>query len=85
MPRKSLGRLARDAASMPVNDLETDQINLLNFLILIVDIRYRTRFGQSSPHMSNENITNRILPDQISSVDDDLEGVSQRRIFDVTR
>jgi len=59
---------------------------LFNFLALIVDIKYRAKYGHSlewtegtgySKHMINED-----LPAQIPSVDGGLEGTVQRRIPD---
>lgn len=85
MPRRSFSRLVSSIAPKQVNDLSTDQINLLNFLVLVVDIKYRFKYGCSLQSMNEKNITNEVLPDQLPFVDDGLEGVSRRRISDAGR
>lgn len=62
-------------------DLSTDALTLFNFITLIVDIRYRQRYGR---HVAADNtrgysksmLTHSRLPEHTSSVDEGLEGLS---------
>lgn len=90
MPKRIFSQLVAKSSSKPINDLETDEITLFHFLVLIVDIKYRVRYGCSLQDMvSNKQSTykvfNGVLPDQIPFVDSGLEGARQRRIPDEYR
>lgn len=67
--------------------LSTDGITLLNFLTLIVDIKYRARYGHILEWDSGKGYTKGMqnLPDQLTSVDHGLEDVCQRRLSDAKR
>lgn len=71
-----------------INDLSTDEQVLFHFIALIIDIKYRHRYGASleprdgagySKYMKDEN-----LPAQIVSVESGLEGTTRRRLSDGT-
>lgn len=83
MPRRNFSRLVGSISSKPINELKTDEINLFNFLALIVDIKYRVKYGCSLQNMNNKKITDEALPDHLPSVDNGLEGVGRRRVNDV--
>jgi|GEM_PF-4679267 hypothetical protein len=59
-------------------DLSTDAQTLLSFLILVVDISYRHRYGRSiEPQRGkgyNKGTMQEVLADQVSPVDDGLLG-----------
>lgn len=60
-------------------DLSTEAQTLFNFLVLVVDINYRHRYGSKiEPQRGrgyNKDTTKEVLADQISSVDDGLLGL----------
>ncbi len=70
-----------------LDELSTDGITLMNFLVLIVDIKYRKRYGHGLEWNSGKGYTNNMqnLPDQLTSVDVGLEDVRQRRLTDAVR
>ena len=57
-----------------LEDLPADAQNLYELLVLLVDIKYQTRYGK--------NVNNNLLPAQINSVDDGMEGINQRSLSD---
>jgi hypothetical protein len=68
-----------------VNDLPTDSQVLVGFLALIVDIKYRNKYGkpfdeQSRKGYSERVQSNKVLADQVSPVDDGLLGMNQREL-----
>jgi hypothetical protein len=89
MPRRNLGQLTADISNKPIQKLKTDEINLFNFLALLVDIQYRVKYGCPLKEMDNrvynKNIANEELPGRLSFVDIDPEGFSRRRISDGNR
>lgn len=82
MARQSLALILRSVAHKSIDDLTIDQVNLLNLLVLVVDIKYRLKYGCQLQSMGNKNATKKILPDQLPLVDCGLEDVSQRRVSD---
>lgn len=82
MARQSLALILRSITHKGVDDLTIDQTNLLNLLVLIVDIKYKLKYGCQLQSMGNKNATKKILPDQLPLVDCGLEDVSQRRVSD---
>jgi hypothetical protein len=85
MPGKCFPRLVGDIREKPIKSLKTEEINLFNFLTLIVDIKHRVKYGCSLQGMNDiEKINTDNLPDQLFSVDNDLEGVSRRRVSDAS-
>lgn len=67
-----------------VADLSTDELNLFNLLCLIVDIRYRQRYGKQIEYNSGRGYSNyvqsEVLADQLPSVDDGLLGYNRREV-----
>jgi len=61
------------------DSLTTDELTLFNFLVLIVDIKYRNKYGKvlEDQHGTgySKNIKDyNVLADQVSPVDDGLLG-----------
>ncbi len=69
-----------------IDTLSTDELVLFNFLALIVDIRYRAKYGRSLEWNDgkgySKDMLDNSLPAQLPSVDSRLEGTTQRRITD---
>jgi hypothetical protein len=68
-----------------ITDLSTEELSVFNFLCLIVDIRYRQRYGElieySSGRGYNKNVqSDKVLADQLPSVDDGLLGHNRREV-----
>lgn len=85
MTRKKFSRLVSDISKKPIDTLKTEEINLFNFLALIVDIKHRVKYGCLLQDMNDKRITNESLPDQLLSVDNGLEGDCRRGISDAKR
>jgi hypothetical protein len=69
-----------------IDDLPTDAQVLFGFLALIVDIKYRNKYGkpfeeQRGKGYSEQVQSNKVLADQVSPVDDGLLGINQRELF----
>lgn len=69
-----------------IDNLPTDAQILFGLLTLIVDIKYRVRYGtsfevQQGKGYSNQVQPNKVLADQITPVDDGLLGMNQRELF----
>lgn len=63
-----------------VDDLPTDAQTLFGFLALVVDIRYRNKYGkpfeaQRGKGYTKEVQSNKVLADQVSPVDEGLLGL----------
>lgn len=76
---KTLGGLIAKHSKTKVNQLPTDMQVVLGFLNLIVDIKYRNRYGamidgKSNSGYSEEVQFNKVLADQVSPVDNGLLG-----------
>ena len=50
MPSKKLKRLISKSSPGQVDDLSTDAQTLFGLLVLIVDIKYRNKYGRSIEH-----------------------------------
>ncbi len=77
--RSSLKSLISKNQSSSIDDLSTDAQVLFGFLTLIVDIKYRSRYGkrfedQRGKGYSEQVQFNKVLADQVSPVDDGLLG-----------
>lgn len=76
---KSLATLIAKHKNTKVNGLPTDMQVLFGFLTLIVDIKYRNRYGdmfdgKNDSGYSEEVQFNKVLADQVSPVDNGLLG-----------
>jgi len=63
-----------------VDDLSTDAQVLFGFLTLIVDIKYRNKYGKPFEDQSNRGYSekvqsNKVLADQVSPIDNGLLGL----------
>jgi len=68
-----------------VTDLTTNELNLFNLLCLLVDIRYRQRYDvpieYSGGRGYSKNVQfDKVLADQLPSVDDGLLGYNRREV-----
>lgn len=75
---KTLRRVVCEAASKPgLSDLKYEQLSLFNFLTLIVDIKYRNRYGKSIEVVNNQD-----RPTQLTPVKVGLDGRTRRELSD---
>lgn len=77
--KKSLAVLIAKHKNTKITGLPTDMQVLLGFLTLIVDIKYRNRYGamidgKTDSGYSEEVQFNKVLADQVSPVDNGLLG-----------
>lgn len=77
--KKSLAGLIAKHKNTKINGLPSDMQVLLGFLTLIVDIKYRNRYGDTFDEKpdsgySEEVQFNKVLADQVSPVDNGLLG-----------
>ena len=77
--RGSIARYSKEFEGAKTSlDLSIEAQTLLNFLVLIVDINYRHKYGRSiEPQRGrgyNKGTMQKVLADQISPVDDGLLG-----------
>jgi hypothetical protein len=89
-PAKIARFVARQGSSKSLDSLSTEALTLFNFLVLVVDIRYRHRYGKSIEWQDGKGYSDgvsekEVLADQIPSVDTGLLGFSRRRISDENR
>lgn len=78
MPKNLLNFINKNNQTK-VDDLSTDAQTLFELIVLIVDIKYRLKYGktfdtQRGKGYSDDVQFNKVLADQISPVDDGLLG-----------
>lgn len=76
----SIKGLVADNYRGNINDFSTDALTLFEFLTLIVNIKYRVKYGkvfedQRGSGYSSDVQSNKVLADHVSPVDDGLLGL----------
>jgi hypothetical protein len=73
---KTLAKFINSNQSKDVDKLSTDAQVLFGFLSLIIDIKYRNRYGITFTEQNSKGYSNNmnVLADQVSPVDDGLLG-----------
>ena len=85
---RKLTRLLQDGTAKPaMANLSYEQLSLFDFLTLVVDIKYRDKYGKSIDRTSGRGYTRQTLksedrPTQLTPVERGLDGNTRRELSD---